>query len=155
VATPPSGHIGNPILRPSSEYVPFSPDTGIIVSVVACPFCQPSEEEVLLRHGRVYAMWTQEPPLGSAMVVPVAHRATPFDLSNDEWSATVELLHRVREIVAEQHRPDGWNVGWNVGEVGGQSIPHAHLHVVPRYADEPFAGRGLRWWIKSSENARP
>jgi diadenosine tetraphosphate (Ap4A) HIT family hydrolase len=48
--------------------------------------------------------------------------------------------------------PDGYNVGWNVGVVGGQSLAHTHCHLVPRYANEPFAGRGIRSWIKSSEN---
>jgi diadenosine tetraphosphate (Ap4A) HIT family hydrolase len=99
-------------------------------------------------------MWTGEDPTGSAMILPAAHKATPFDLSSEEWQATQRLILEVRGIVQERFGPDGWNLGWNINEVGGQSIPHAHLHVVPRYRDELFAGRGIRWWIKSSENRR-
>lgn len=38
---------------------------------------------------------------------------------------------------------------------GGQSIHHAHLHVVPRFRDEPLAGKGIRPWLKSEANLRP
>lgn len=57
--------------------------------------------------------------------------------------------------VLETHQPDGWNVGWNVGPVGGQIMDHAHCHLVPRYRDERYAGKGLRWWLKQPENALP
>lgn len=100
-------------------------------------------------------MWTGEAPSGSAMVLPTRHRRAPWDLSDKEWTATRLLLRAVMEEVDATYQPDGWNVGWNVGEVGGQSIPHAHCHVIPRYFDEPFAGRGIRAWIKSPANQRP
>ena len=89
------------------------------------------------------------------MVLPVAHRAAPWDLTDEEWAATQTLLRSVMRSVASLHSPQGWNVGWNVGVVGGQSVPHAHCHLIPRYADEPFATRGLRWWFKHADNARP
>jgi len=44
-------------------------------------------------------------------------------------------------------------VGWNVGKVGEQEVSHAYLHVLPRYADELYAGRGIRYWIKQPENS--
>ena len=119
-----------------------------------CPFCEPPGAQVFLQDGPCYAMWTGELPLGSAMVLPHAHRTTVFELDEDEWAATQRLLRAVMDLVSAEHRPDGWNVGWNVHPVGGQSIPHAHCHVIPRYEDEPFAGRGLRWWFKSDANRR-
>ena len=48
----------------------------------------------------------------------------------------------------------GYNIGWNVNEVGGQEIFHAHLHVIPRYEDEPMSGKGIRYWIKQPQNKR-
>lgn len=121
----------------------------------ACAFCSLPEDEVVERDGPCLAIWTHEQPEGSAMVLPAAHRVAPWDLSEEEWAATQRLLRALRERVARRHAPQGWNVGWNVGPVGGQSVGHAHLHLVPRYADEPYAGRGLRWWFKQPENARP
>lgn len=88
------------------------------------------------------------------MVLPQRHRVTPFELDGDEWSATLRLLNAVKDDVSREYSPAGWNIGWNVHPVAGQSVPHAHCHVIPRYADEPFAGRGLRWWFKSEQNRR-
>ncbi|GAA1411836.1 hypothetical protein GCM10009662_52900 [Catellatospora coxensis] len=94
-------------------------------------------------------------PSGSAMVLPVAHRVTVFDLTEQEWASTARLLRGMKALIADRYGPDGWNVGWNVEPVGGQSIPHAHCHLVPRYAGEPLAGRGIRSWIKDPANRPP
>ncbi len=119
-----------------------------------CAFCSIPEEQVVERRGPCVAIWTDEAPEGSAMVIPVQHRRDPWDLTADEWAATHDLLRVMRDLVTSRHGPQGWNVGWNVGETGGQVVPHAHCHLVPRYADERFAGRGMRWWIKQPDNAR-
>lgn len=122
---------------------------------MCCPFCAPTVDEVILRDGPCYAMWTGELPEGSAMVLPVAHRSTVFDLDDGEWAATLRLLRAVKVTVTEHYHPAGWNVGWNVFPAGGQSVLHAHCHLIPRYVDEPFVGKGLRWWFKSAANRRP
>lgn len=119
----------------------------------ACLFCDVAETAIVAAKGPCVAIWTDESPPGSLMVLPRAHRVAPWDLSVDEWSATQSLLRMMKLRVDEQHRPDGWNVGWNVGPVGGQSVEHAHCHLVPRYRDELYAGKGLRWWFKQPENA--
>lgn len=119
-----------------------------------CAFCVVSDQEVVERLGPCFAMWTGEQPEGSAMVLPVEHRGAPWDLTAEEWLATKGLLQSMMERVVLLYSPHGWNVGWNVGEIGGQSVAHAHCHLIPRYADEPFAKRGLRWWFKHPDNAR-
>lgn len=92
---------------------------------------------------------------GSGMIIPKAHRPTVFDLTPDEWAATYELLHSVKAHLDATFNPDGYSVGWNVEPVGGQHIPQAHLHVVSRFADESYAGRGIRYWLKQEDNLRP
>jgi len=119
-----------------------------------CPFCDVPAEQVIASEGPCFGIWTGEPPVGSAMVLPVRHVEEPWELTADEWTATQALLSRLREEIANSHSPQGWNIGWNVGEVGGQSVLHAHCHLVPRYADEAYAGRGLRWWFKQPSNRR-
>jgi diadenosine tetraphosphate (Ap4A) HIT family hydrolase len=52
----------------------------------------------------------------------------------------------------ERYHPDGYNVGWNCGTVGGQIDMHAHMHVIPRFRQEPYAGRGIRYWMKQPAN---
>ena len=88
------------------------------------------------------------------MVLPIRHVAAPWDLDDEEWAATRTLLAALRERIDESHAPAGWNVGWNVGPVGGQTVSHVHCHLVPRYADEAYAGRGLRWWVKQPDSVR-
>lgn len=104
--------------------------------------------------GPCYVMPTDDGPEASVMVLPWEHRATPLDLDADEWAATQLLLRRQLERLAAELQPQGWNIGWNLHPVGGQSVDHAHCHLLPRYADERFAGRGIRSWIKSPKNRR-
>jgi len=92
---------------------------------------------------------------GSGIIIPKAHRRTVFDLAPEEVAATFELLGQAKLQIDKRYRPDGYTIGWNCEAVSGQQVFHAHLHVVPRFADEPYAGRGLRWWLKQDENRRP
>ncbi|WP_245946881.1 HIT family protein [Paenibacillus cellulosilyticus] len=93
--------------------------------------------------------------IGSGIIIPKQHRETVFDLTEEEWLDTLALLQEVKTVLDAEYQPDGYNVGWNTGSVGGQHIFHAHLHVIPRFADEPFAGKGIRHWFKSQDNIRP
>ncbi|MGP1667643.1 MAG: HIT family protein, partial [Rhodanobacter sp.] len=47
---------------------------------------------------------------------------------------------------AELH-PDGYNIGINVGAAAGQTVPHLHVHVIPRYAGDMDDPRGGVRWI--------
>ena len=89
---------------------------------------------------------------GAGLIVPKAHKETVFDLSVDEWNDTYQLLNEVKSHIDNDFKPDGYNVGWNVGTVGGQHIHHAHMHVMPRYENETLAGKGIRSHIKSDKN---
>jgi diadenosine tetraphosphate (Ap4A) HIT family hydrolase len=124
-----------------------------------CPFCDLSllkGQEVVLENSLCrFLMMPQEVLKGSGVIVPIAHRGTVFDLTPGEWQATQDLLVEARALLDREFSPDGYNIGWNAGEAGGQHIPHAHLHVIPRFADEPYAGKGIRHWLKSRDNRRP
>jgi diadenosine tetraphosphate (Ap4A) HIT family hydrolase len=81
---------------------------------------------------------------GSGVIVPKAHRPTVFELTPAEVSATFELLNAARPLLDERYRPDGYTIGWNCYAAAGQVVPHAHLHVLLRFAGEPNAGVGIR-----------
>lgn len=124
-------------------------------TVPGCPFCNRNAEEVIFENEHcAFLRGTERVLQGSGIIVPKAHRPTIFDLTPEEWAATYTLLAAVREQMVRELQPDGFNVGWNCGEAGGQSIHHAHLHVIPRFRDEPFAGKGIRHWVKSEANLR-
>ncbi|MEE8583517.1 MAG: HIT domain-containing protein [Acidobacteriota bacterium] len=57
-----------------------------------------------------------------------------------------DLLRKGICCSALAYSPQAYNVGWNAGPIAGQDIAHAHLHVIPRFSDEPMAG--IRFWLK-------
>ncbi|PKR77609.1 HIT family protein [Halalkalibacillus sediminis] len=123
-----------------------------------CPFCHPEawENQQIIAENE-YCRFIQIPQeilVGSGLIIPKDHRETVFDLTKEEWDATYSLMHEVKVILDEKYNPDGYNLGWNCELIGGQSILHAHLHIIPRYSDEPFVGRGIRYWLKGEENRR-
>lgn len=116
------------------------PEQKIIFANEYCAFIQKENEQEVLE--------------GSGLVIPKAHKKNVFELSREEWNATYDLLELVKEELDRKHKPDGYVLGWNVGEVSNQIIDHAHFHIVPRFNDEPHAGKGQRHWIKQPENKR-
>lgn len=124
---------------------------------MTCPFCPPAlpAVEIILENEHCLFIQQKEAVLiGSGMIIPSAHRETVFALTPAEWAATFTLLQQVKALLDAQYQPAGYNVGWNCGAVGGQTVFHAHLHVIPRYGDEPLAGKGIRYWIKQEANKR-
>ena len=93
--------------------------------------------------------------VGSYLVIPKSYVETPFDLSEQEWMDTKKMIDIIKSYLDEKFNPDGYNLGWNVGKTAGQTVSYAHLHIIPRFEDEPFAGKGIRHWLKKDENARP
>lgn len=92
--------------------------------------------------------------IGSYVIIPKSEVGSPFELSDKEWEDSKKLMLELKAYLDKKYQPDGYNIGWNVGKVAGQEVAHAHMHVIPRYADEPFAGKGLRYWFKQPENIR-
>ncbi|MEZ4865153.1 MAG: HIT family protein [Caldilineaceae bacterium] len=125
---------------------------------MTCPFCAPLLDEQEIKLENELCLFLQRPlPVlnGSGLIIPKAHRRTFFELTAAEWAATYELLQTVKAQLDQTLQPDGYNVGWNCEQVGGQEVFHAHLHVIPRFVDEPLAGKGIRYWLKQADNRRP
>ncbi|MDP5272871.1 HIT family protein [Chengkuizengella axinellae] len=125
-----------------------------------CPLCWPiqliDDQKIIFETERtVFIMKPQEILIGSGLVIPKKHKETVFDLSEEEVAETFSLLKKVKLYLDKMYHPEGYNVGWNCMPVGGQSINHAHLHVIPRYKDEPLAYKGIRNHLKQRENKRP
>ncbi|MGL4818930.1 MAG: HIT family protein [Bacilli bacterium] len=123
-----------------------------------CPLCIlemiPNQKVILKNDHCLFLQTPQTVLLGSGLIVPIQHRETVFDLTPEEWASTYTLLQDVKGLLDEMYQPDGYNVGWNCNAVGGQHIMHAHLHVIPRFVDEHYAGKGIRHWLKREENRR-
>ena len=123
-----------------------------------CPFCRWSEDRdqrLVLRNESAVFLQNEKYQgalVGWGMIIPIRHAETVFDLTLDEVRATFLLLAEVKRWMDGTYQPDGYNVGWNCGTVGGQDVMHAHMHVIPRFREEPYAGRGIRFWLKQDAN---
>lgn len=85
---------------------------------------------------------------GHVLITPRRHVASFFDSTATERDSLLHLADDARRILAEKHAPDGFNLGINDGPAAGQSVPHLHLHLIPRYrGDVPDPRGGVRWII--------
>jgi ATP adenylyltransferase len=79
---------------------------------------------------------------GHSLIIPKTHIASIFELQVDQYRACLDLLRAVREHLEREHQPGGFNIGVNCGTVAGQTVAHAHVHLIPRYAGDVAKPRG-------------
>lgn len=80
---------------------------------------------------------------GHALIIPVRQITTWFEATVEEQRAAWELVDAVKAQLDQSLTPDGHNVGFNAGSSAGQTVFHAHLHVIPRYTgdvEDPTGG---------------
>ncbi len=123
--------------------------SGLGKKPVKCPFCSPDTAEVLIANEHAVAFRDGFPiSTGHTLVIPKRHSPTLFDLSDVEQQAVWAMVAVVRTRLAREFKPDGFNVGLNDGPAAGQTVPHAHVHVIPRYKGDVEEPRGgIRWII--------
>lgn len=80
--------------------------------------------------------------LGHTLIIPKRHVTTYFDLSEEEKLDLIRVIDAVKLELDVDFRPDGYNVGFNAGEVAGQTVMHCHVHVIPRYEGDMEDPRG-------------
>lgn len=113
-----------------------------------CPFCVLDPARILAEDALtvVYKDGFPVSP-GHTVIIPRRHFATLFEASAEEQAALLAALGRAKAILDEHHQPDGYNIGINHGKAGGQSVPHLHIHVIPRYLGDKADPRGGVRWI--------
>ena len=79
---------------------------------------------------------------GHTLIIPKRVTADYFDLSWPEQEACWKMVAKVKAILDASFKPDGYNVGINVSEAAGQTVPHVHIHVIPRYTGDVEEPRG-------------
>ncbi len=106
-----------------------------------CVFCtlprdgRDREHGILYQGRRAFVILNAYPyNSGHLMIVPYRHVARPEQLTNEERLELMNLMTAATEAVTEIYRPEGYNVGMNLGRAAGAGIDdHLHLHVVPRW----------------------
>jgi histidine triad (HIT) family protein len=75
---------------------------------------------------------------GHALVVPRTHSADLFEISDEDLSHTMLAARRLAQRIREVLEPDGFNLLNSCGDAAWQTVFHFHIHVIPRYEDDPL-----------------
>ena len=121
---------------------------------MSSPFLQVPPSEWLASNALAFAIRDRFPVSpGHTLVIPKRLVPTWFDASHEEQLALLALVHEVKLLLDAELRPDGYNLGLNVGEAAGQTVFHLHLHVIPRFRGDVADPRGgVRHVIPSKGN---
>jgi diadenosine tetraphosphate (Ap4A) HIT family hydrolase len=119
-----------------------------------CPFCHLPAERILHSNDNAVVIRDAFPVSdGHTLVIPRRHVASFFELTPAERDSVMDLLNWANSDLLNRFDPDGFNVGINDGAAAGQTIPHMHLHLIPRYAGDISDPRGgVRWVIPDRAN---
>src|SRR5262249_32282749 len=114
-----------------------------------CPFCRLDTDRIRAESAFAVACPDGFPVAqGHTLVLPKRHVASLFDLPDAEQAAVWQLVARMRALLLAEFEPDGFTVGLNDGPAAGQTVLHAHVHVIPRrYGDVADPRGGVRWGL--------
>jgi diadenosine tetraphosphate (Ap4A) HIT family hydrolase len=128
-----------------------------------CPFCTIVPSLIILANGHSVAIHDGFPVSpGHMLIIPRRHIGSLFEATAEERMAMLDLLAEARELLLNgqitgasprsshgggQRKPDGFNIGINDGTAAGQTVPHLHIHIIPRYSGDMLDPRGGVRWI--------
>lgn len=101
-----------------------------------CLFCKDPKGVSLTNEFAYSARDSYAVSPGHTLVTPKRHVASFFDLTPEEINACMALITEERTLLDEEFKPDGYNIGVNIGPAAGQSIRHVHIHIIPRYTGD-------------------
>jgi diadenosine tetraphosphate (Ap4A) HIT family hydrolase len=119
-----------------------------------CPFCLLDSAQIWIENEHAIAFADGHPVTeGHSLVSPRKHVRSIYELSLQEQFAIWDLVARIRERLLTDFKPDAFNIGVNDGVAAGQTVEHAHVHVIPRRkGDVPDPRGGIRWVIDDKAN---
>jgi diadenosine tetraphosphate (Ap4A) HIT family hydrolase len=119
------------------------------MSDTACPFCTLGADRIILSNLHGLIIWNGFPvSAGHALIIPRRHVGSFFDVTSTEREALHSLLEEAKRRIEREFKPDGYNIGINDGAAAGQTVPHLHIHLIPRYKGDSQDPRGgVRWVI--------
>lgn len=117
-------------------------------------FEMPELREIVFETATVFSILDKYPvSKGHTLVIPKRLVVNYFDLTFREQSALWFMVNKIKIYLQENFSPDGFNIGININEAGGQTVPHLHIHIIPRYIGDVEEPRGgIRGVIPSKKN---
>lgn len=89
---------------------------------------------------------------GHTVVIPKQHGAHVFDFGANTLAHVMKGVQVTMSRLQDILKPDGFSVGWNHGKSAGQSVPHLHIHIIPRWGID---GGGSMHSIVRTTTQRP
>lgn len=114
-----------------------------------CPFCTLSEDRILYADDFCRIIRDAYPVSpGHALIIPVRHVDSFFAIYEAERAALLRAMDRAKQRIDLECSPAAYNIGINDGAAAGQTVPHLHIHIIPRYEGDVADPRGgVRWVI--------
>ena len=114
-----------------------------------CPFCSLPASRIVACNDLGWAVRDAYPiSPGHTLVIPKRHLGSFFELTEVERNALFGLLTDAKTQIDAERHPNAYNIGINDGTAAGQTVPHLHIHLIPRYDGDLHDPRGgVRWII--------
>jgi diadenosine tetraphosphate (Ap4A) HIT family hydrolase len=113
---------------------------------MSCPFCSLPPERIVAANTAGWMVRDAYPvSAGHTLIISRRHVGSFFELSDEERAGMLSLLDQAKTEIQASHGPQGYNIGINDGPAAGQTVPHLHIHLIPRYTgDVPDPRGGVR-----------
>lgn len=117
-----------------------------------CPFCQiaaiNNHHRVLQNNDHGFVIRDGFPVTeGHSLIIPRRHVLSFFELTKAERNDLLDLLDAAKADLNREYGPAAYNIGINDGPAAGQTIPHVHIHLIPRFNEAGVDPRGGVRWI--------
>jgi diadenosine tetraphosphate (Ap4A) HIT family hydrolase len=114
-----------------------------------CPFCNLPPERIIDSHELGWVIRDGFPiSPGHTLIIPKRHIGSFFEITEQERTALLDLMNQAQKLLIKEFNPDGFNIGINDGPAAGQTVPHLHIHLIPRFkGDQEDPRGGVRWII--------
>ena len=112
-------------------------------TIPECPFCHLPADRIILTNDFAIGIRDGFPVSnGHTLIMPKRHVGSFFETTPDERTALFDLLDTAKNALATELQPAAYNIGINDGTAAGQTVPHLHIHLIPRYTNDDSDPRG-------------
>jgi diadenosine tetraphosphate (Ap4A) HIT family hydrolase len=114
-----------------------------------CPFCTLPEKRIIESNDLGLVIRDGYPiSEGHTLIIPKRHVGSFFETTQDEKLVLLALLESAQKQLKKEFNPPSFNIGINDGKEAGQTVPHLHIHLIPRYEGDLAEPKGgVRWII--------
>ena len=116
---------------------------------MTCPFCTLPPARIVKENDLAVLIRDAYPVSPShSLVIPKRHIRSWFEATQEERTAMLALIDEAKATIDAELAPNSYNIGINDGPAAGQTVPHLHMHLIPRFQGDVADPRcGVRWVI--------